>query len=230
MPDAARRRAAVSGMPAGAAVAIRPQHPHTHARQRLFACTACGFPVGGDWHDRPVHPTEALQQPLGICRGRGAAAHSVCLLPVCRRDAAADFVRRARPAAQLPGSGRAVSGGAAQRITLFLSSHPHDPAPLRQREAQEAHDAHRCRQRRHARAAGIPDERKFPEQRGVRHRRRPRQARQVHSQRQDRRNAGRHCRTGTVPPHRRDRAGHSDGKQRANGEIFCSFAKRQAAA
>ena len=93
----------------------------------------------------------------------GAAAHSVCLLPVCRRDAAADPVRRARPAAQLPGSGRAVSGGAAQRITLFLSSHPHDPAPLRQREAQEAHDAHRCRQCRHARAAGIPNERKTSE-------------------------------------------------------------------
>ena len=84
-------------MPAGAAVAIRPQYPHTHARQRLFACTACGFPVDGDRHDCPVHPAEALQQPLGICRSGGAAAHSVCLLPVCRRDAAADPVRRARP-------------------------------------------------------------------------------------------------------------------------------------
>ena len=53
-------------MPAGAAVAIRPQYPHTHARQQLFACTACGFPVDGDRHDCPVHPTEALQQLLHI--------------------------------------------------------------------------------------------------------------------------------------------------------------------
>lgn len=217
-------------MPAGAAVAIRPQHPHTHARQRLFACTACGFPVDGDRHDHPVHPAEALQQPLGICRSGGAAAHSVCLLPVCRRDAAADPVRRARPAAQLPGSGRAVSGGAAQRITLFLSSHPHDPAPLRQREAQEAHDAHRCRQCRHARAAGIPNERKFPEQRRVRHRRRPRQARQSTFA------TSRSPERGTTLSHWHSPAASKRScwpfrrQPCANGEIFCSFAKRQAAA